>query len=208
MYTPSAFRLDALPELHSHILATRLAILVSPGAEGLEATHLPLLLDPDAGEFGTLHGHLARANPHWQALAEGEALVIFPGVDAYISPSFYAAKAEHGKVVPTWNYQAVHAYGEVEVFSDAGRLLRLVSALTDRHEGRQPQPWSVADAPADYIDGMLKAIVGFSIPISRLQGKRKFGQNRSAADVEGIKAGLGGSADAGDHALFVAMKNL
>lgn len=208
MYTPSSFRLDSLPDLHSHILATRLAILVSPAAQGLEATHLPLLLDPDAGEFGTLHGHLARGNPQWQALENGEALVIFPGVDAYISPSFYAAKAEHGKVVPTWNYQAVHAYGRAQVFSDAQRLLTLVSALTDRHEAGRAQPWAVSDAPPDYIEGMLKAIVGFSIPITRLQGKRKFGQNRSAADVEGIKAGLGASIDPGNQALAQAMKTL
>ena len=129
MYTPSAFRFDDLPALHAHLRATRLAILVSHAEDGsLQATHLPLLLDPEAGEFGTLHGHLAKANPQWRALAGGEVLVIFPGADAYISPSFYAAKAEHGKVVPTWNYQAVHAYGSAEVFTDAQRLLQLVEA--------------------------------------------------------------------------------
>lgn len=208
MYTPSAFRLESLPELHEHILATRLAILVSHGPQGLEASHIPLLLDPDAGEFGTLHGHLARANPHWQALAAGEVMVIFPGVDAYISPGFYAAKAEHGKVVPTWNYETVHAYGQAEVFTDAQRLLQVVSCLTDRHEARQAQPWSVSDAPTDYIDGMLKAIVGFSIPIARLEGKRKLGQNRSNADLQGVKAGLSASSDPGDQALAGAMKNL
>lgn len=208
MYTPSAFRLESLPELHEHILATRLAILVSHGPQGLEASHIPLLLDPDAGEFGTLHGHLARANPHWRALAAGEVMVIFPGVDAYISPGFYAAKAEHGKVVPTWNYETVHAYGQAEVFTDAQRLLQVVSGLTDRHEARQAQPWSVSDAPTDYIDGMLKAIVGFSIPIARLEGKRKLGQNRSNADLQGVKAGLSASSDPGDQALAGAMKKL
>lgn len=208
MYTPSAFRLESLPELHEHILATRLAILVSHGPQGLEASHIPLLLDPDAGEFGTLHGHLARANPHWRALAAGEVMVIFPGVDAYISPGFYAAKAEHGKVVPTWNYETVHAYGQAEVFTDAQRLLQVVSGLTDRHEARQAQPWSVSDAPTDYIDGMLKAIVGFSIPIARLEGKRKLGQNRSNADLQRVKAGLSASSDPGDQALAGAMKNL
>lgn len=208
MYTPSAFRLESLPELHEHILATRLAIVVSHGPQGLEASHIPLLLDPDAGEFGTLHGHLARANPHWRALAAGEVMVIFPGVDAYISPGFYAAKAEHGKVVPTWNYETVHAYGQAEVFTDAQRLLQVVSGLTDRHEARQAQPWSVSDAPTDYIDGMLKAIVGFSIPIARLEGKRKLGQNRSNADLQGVKAGLSASSDPGDQALAGAMKNL
>jgi transcriptional regulator len=208
MYTPSAFRHDSLPELHEHILATRLAILVSQGPDGFEASHVPLLLEPDAGEFGTLHGHLARANPQWRALAAGEVMVIFPGVDAYISPGFYAAKAEHGKVVPTWNYEAVHAHGQADVFTDAQRLLQIVSGLTDRHEARQPQPWSVNDAPADYIDGMLKAVVGFSIPIARLLGKRKLGQNRSAADIQGVKTGLSASTDPGDQALAAAMKNL
>lgn len=208
MYTPSAFRLESLPELHEHILATRLAIVVSHGPQGLEASHIPLLLDPKAGEFGTLHGHLARANPHWRALAAGEVMVIFPGVDAYISPGFYAAKAEHGKVVPTWNYETVHAYGQAEVFTDAQRLLQVVSGLTDRHEARQAQPWSVSDAPTDYIDGMLKAIVGFSIPIARLEGKRKLGQNRSNADLQGVKAGLSASSDPGDQALAGAVKNL
>jgi transcriptional regulator len=207
MYTPSAFRFDDLPALHAHLRATRLAILVSHAEDGsLQATHLPLLLDPEAGEFGTLHGHLAKANPQWRALAGGEVLVIFPGADAYISPSFYAAKAEHGKVVPTWNYQAVHAYGSAEVFTDAQRLLQLVTGLTERHEGDRPQPWAVSDAPADYIDGMLKAIVGFSIPITRLEGKRKLGQNRSAADVAGVKAGLCASQDPGDQALAAAMQ--
>ena len=207
MYTPSAFRLDDLPALHAHLRATRLAILVSHAEDGsLQATHLPLLLDPEAGELGTLHGHLAKANPQWRALAEGEALVIFPGADAYISPSFYAAKAEHGKVVPTWNYQAVHAYGSAEVFIDPQRLLQLVTGLTERHESDRPQPWAVSDAPADYIGGMLKAIVGFSIPITRLEGKRKLGQNRSAADVAGVKAGLAASQDPGDQALAAAMQ--
>jgi transcriptional regulator len=208
MYTPSAFRHDSLPELHAHILATRLAILVSHGPDGLEASHIPLLLDPAGGQFGTLHGHLARANPQWRALDAGEAMVIFPGVDAYISPGYYAAKAEHGKVVPTWNYTAVHAYGQAEVFTDAQRLLQLVSTLSDRHEARQAQPWAVSDAPADYIDGMLKAIVGFSIPIGRLQGKRKLGQNRSDADIQGVKAGLSASADSADQALAAAMQDL
>lgn len=206
MYTPSAFRFDDLAALHDHLRATRLAILVSQGADGLQATHLPLLLDAEAGEFGTLHGHLAKANPQWRALADGQALVIFPGADAYISPSFYAAKAEHGKVVPTWNYEAVHAYGAAHVFTDAQRLLQLVTGLTERHESGRPQPWAVSDAPANYIDSMLKAIVGFSIPIARLEGKRKLGQNRSAADVAGVKAGLAASHDVGDQALAAAMQ--
>ncbi len=207
MYTPSSFALNDLHELHQHILGTRLAVLVTHGDDGLQASHLPLLLNPDEGASGTLYGHFARANPQWKALQQGaEALVIFAGADAYITPAFYPAKAEHGKVVPTWNYVAVHAYGTAEVFTDADRLLQLVSALTDRHESARDQPWKVADAPVDYIDGMLKAIVGFALPILRLEGKRKLGQNRSTADIAGVRAGLAASPDVHDQALAHLMR--
>ncbi|MBT2371554.1 FMN-binding negative transcriptional regulator [Pseudomonas fluorescens] len=202
MYTPRAFALDDLPELQQLIQHTRLAQVVTFGEQGLQASHLPLLLNPDEGPNGTLYGHMAKANPQWQDLQNGtEALVIFAGADAYISPSFYPAKAEHGKVVPTWNYLAVHAYGQAEVFTDAERLLKLVSALTDRHESARVQPWKVSDAPADYIDGMLKAIVGFALPVQRLEGKRKLSQNRSAADIAGVREGLAANADLRDQTL-------
>lgn len=202
MYTPRAFALDDLPEIQQLIQHTRLAQLVTLGENGLQASHLPLLLNPDEGPNGTLYGHLAKANPQWRELQNGsEALVIFAGADAYISPAFYPAKAEHGKVVPTWNYIAVHAYGTPEVFSDAERLLKVVTALTDRHESGRAQPWRVSDAPADYIDGMLKAIVGFALPIERLVGKRKLSQNRSAADMAGVRDGLAASADVRDQTL-------
>ncbi|EXF91773.1 transcriptional regulator [Pseudomonas fluorescens HK44] len=202
MYTPSAFAIEDLPALHQQILDTRLAILVTHGEQGLQASHVPLLLSPEQGPNGTLYGHLARANPQWQALEAGaEALVIFAGADAYVSPSFYPSKAEHGKVVPTWNYVAVHAYGSAEVFSDAHHLRNLVSALTDRHERDRAKPWKVDDAPAHYIDGMLKAIVGFALPIQRLEGKRKLSQNRSTADIAGVREGLSASANPHDQAL-------
>lgn len=202
MYTPRAFALDDLPEIQQLIQHTRLAQLVTVGENGLQASHLPLLLNPDEGPNGTLYGHLAKANPQWRELQNGsEALVIFAGAEAYISPAFYPAKAEHGKVVPTWNYIAVHAYGKPEVFSDAERLLKVVTALTDRHESGRAQPWRVSDAPADYIDGMLKAIVGFVLPIERLVGKRKLSQNRSAADMAGVRDGLAASADVRDQTL-------
>ena len=202
MYTPRAFALDDLPEIQQLIRHTRLAQLVTFGEQGLLASHLPLLLNPDEGPNGTLYGHLAKANRQWQDLQDGaEVLVIFAGPEAYISPAFYPAKAEHGKVVPTWNYLAVHAYGKAQVFSDAARLLELVSALTQRHEAGRAQPWSVSDAPADYIDGMLKAIVGFALPIERLQGKRKLSQNRSAADIAGVREGLAASPDVRDQTL-------
>ncbi len=207
MYTPSSFAIDDLQDLHQQILATRLAMLVTHGEQGLQASHIPLLLDTEQGPNGTLYGHLAKANPQWKELQNGaEALVIFAGADAYVSPGFYPAKAEHGKVVPTWNYVAVHAYGRAEVFSDADRLLNLVSALTDRHEASRAQPWKVADAPADYIDGMLRAIVGFALPIERLEGKRKLSQNRSAADIAGVREGLAASPDAQDQALAHLMR--
>ena len=207
MYTPSSFAIDDLHELHQQILGTRLAVLVTHGDQGLQASHLPLLLRPDQGPNGTLYGHFARANPQWKALQDGaQALVIFAGAEAYVSPGFYPSKAEHGKVVPTWNYVAVHAYGTAEVFTDADRLRDLVSALTDRHEAGRNNPWKVADAPADYIDGMLKAIVGFALPIERLEGKRKLSQNRSTADIAGVREGLAASPDAHDQALAHLMR--
>lgn len=193
MYTPSYFKDEDLASLHRQIEGTRLATLVTADESGLQAIHVPLLLDPDAGPNGTLFGHLAKANPQWKTLASGEALVIFQGADAYISPSFYAAKAEHGKVVPTWNYLAVHAYGRAEVFTDPARLLQIVSGLTDKHEAGRAEPWAVSDAPADYIEKMLNGIVGFAIPIDRLEGKRKLNQNRSSEDIAGVSKGLAAS---------------
>ena len=202
MYGPRAFAVDDVPILHQQMLATPLPVLVTHASQGLIASHVPLLLNPDEGPYGTLYGHLARANPHCKALAEGvENLVIFAGEQAYISPSFYPSKAEHGKAVPTWNYLAVHAYGTAEVFDDAERLLALVSRLSNKHEADRSDPWSVSDAPADYIDSMLKAIVGFRLPITRLDGKRKLSQNRDATDQAGVRKGLLANSNPQDHAL-------
>jgi len=206
MYTPAAFRDDEIASLHQLMEDTRLAILVTHDETGMQASHLPLLLRREQGANGTLYGHLARANPQWRALQNGaEVLIIFPAADAYVSPAFYPAKAEHGKVVPTWNYVAVHAYGIAEVFSDAQRLLNVVSALTDKHEAGRASPWAVADAPAEYIDKMLGAIVGFALPIERLEGKRKLSQNRSAEDIKGVREGLAASADGKDRELAQLM---
>ena len=206
MYTPSAFRQHDLATLHREIQTCRLATLISHGESGLQASHLPVLLRPEQGAHGTLYGHLARANPHARLLADGgEALVVFSSAEAYVSPSWYPAKAEHGKVVPTWNYIAVHAYGRAEVFDDAERLLNLLGELTDRHEQSRPQPWTIADAPQDYIAGMLRAIVGFALPIERLEGKWKLGQNRSEADQHGVRDGLAASLDSRDRALAQRM---
>ncbi|MGA4531135.1 FMN-binding negative transcriptional regulator [Ectopseudomonas chengduensis] len=206
MYCPAAFRQDDLPSLHAQIQACGLALLSSAGAQGLQASHLPLLLEPGEGEFGTLYGHFARANPHWRDLADGaEALVVFSGPDAYVHPGWYPAKAEHGKVVPTWNYIAVHAWGQAEVFDEPERLLELVSRLSDRHEQGRAQPWAVSDAPRDYIDTMLRAIVGFALPIRRIEGKWKLSQNRSTLDQAGVRTGLATSNNPRDHELAAQM---
>ncbi|WP_339510889.1 FMN-binding negative transcriptional regulator [Pseudomonas sp. RL_15y_Pfl2_60] len=202
MYLPSAFRQDDLSVLHDEIDNARLATVVSHGASGLQATHLPLLLIREEGRYGTLYGHLARANPHWRDWQEGsQALVMFNLADGYISPAWYPAKAEHGKVVPTWNYISVHARGPIELFDDPQRLLQLVSRLSDKHEAPRSQPWSVDDAPADYIDKMLRAIVGFALPIEHLEGKYKLSQNRDSADQQGVRAGLQSSTDPSDQLL-------
>ncbi|WP_434561568.1 FMN-binding negative transcriptional regulator [Pseudomonas sp. R1-6] len=202
MYNPKAFAVQDIPQLHQMMNECRLAVLVTQGEHGLQASHLPLLLDTRQGPHGSLRGHMARANPQWRDLEAGaEALVIFPGVDAYVSPGLYPSKAEHGKVVPTWNYLAVHAYGKAEVFSDAHRLREVVGALTERHETGRAQPWTLDDAPAEYVEAMLKAIVGFSLPIQRLEGKRKLSQNRSPEDIAGVRNGLATSTDPQDQAL-------
>ena len=206
MYCPAAFRQDDLPSLHAQIQASGLAIVTSSGAQGLQASHLPLLLEPGEGEFGTLYGHFARANGHWRDLAAGaEALVVFSGADAYVHPGWYPAKAEHGKVVPTWNYIAVHAWGQAEVFDEPERLLQLVSRLSERHEQGRPQPWAVSDAPREYIDSMLRAIVGFALPIRRLEGKWKLSQNRSANDQASVRTSLATSNNPRDHELAAQM---
>jgi transcriptional regulator len=160
-------------------------------ADGLVASHAPMLLDPEPAPYGTLIGHLAKANPHALSADQGvETLAILQGPEGYITPSYYAAKREHGKVVPTWNYAAIHAYGTLQVFDDRVRLLEVVTRLTNRQETPRGQPWSVTDAPADFVQGMLGGIVGIALPITRLEGKVKMSQNRPAADIEGVVKGL------------------
>ena len=189
MYLPSMFKEDRIEHLHEFMRGSGIATLVTQTADGLVASHVPLLLDASPAPYGVLTGHLARPNPQGRG-ALGDALVIFQGPDAYITPSWYATKRATGKVVPTWNYVAIHAYGPVEFFDDAARLLDVVTRLTERQEGARAAPWAVSDAPDDFIQGMLKGIVGFSIPISRLEGKWKMSQNRPAEDRAGVVAGL------------------
>ena len=205
MYLPSAFRQDDLAELHAQLQANPFALLTSAGAAGVQASHLPLLLEPDEGEFGTLYGHFARANPHWQDLAGQEALAVFAGPDAYVHPGWYPGKAEHGQVVPTWNYIAVHAWGQVETFDDPERLRELLTRLTARHEAGRPRPWSLDDAPAEYLERMLRAIVGFALPIRRIEGPWKPSQNRQPADPAGVREGLAASANPRDRELAARM---
>jgi transcriptional regulator len=200
MYVPPAFREDDLAALHAMMRAARLANLVTATAEGLVATPLPLFLAPEEGPYGTLYGHLGRANPQWRLPPKGDALALFTGPDAYISPSWYPSKAQHGKVVPTWNYVAVHAYGPVEFFDDPDRLLEVVTRLTELHEQPRAEPWAVGDAPPAFVRAQLKGIVGLRLPIARIEGKRKMSQNRSAADRAGVAAGLGASDPASERA--------
>jgi transcriptional regulator len=191
VYVPGHFNEDRIDVLHELIRGTGLATLVSMSADGLIASHAPLMIDPDPAPYGTLIGHLAKANPHARAADPGvQTLVIFQGPEGYITPSYYAAKKEHGKVVPTWNYAAVHAYGTLEVFDDPARLLAVVTRLTKLHETKRAQPWAVSDAPADFVQGMLRGIVGIALPITRLEGKVKMSQNRPAADQTGVIDGL------------------
>ena len=167
------------------------ATLVTLAGDGLTASIVPLLFDPADGPFGTLRGHLARVNPQWRDVSpDVEALAIFDGPDAYVSPRFYVSTRRSGRHVPTWNYTTVHAHGTLAVRDDPGWLLDVVRRLTDRHEAGLPDGWSVDDAPADYIAAELAGIVGVELRITRLEAKRKLSQNRAAVDVDGVIAGL------------------
>jgi transcriptional regulator len=191
VYTPPLFKEDRIDVLHDAIRRIGLATLITMTADGLIASHVPMLLDAEPAPHGTLLGHLARPNPQARGAAAGvHALAIFQGPDAYITPSWYATKRENGKVVPTWNYVTIHAYGPVEFFDDTERLRAIVTRLTEREERVRPEPWAVTDAPADFIDGMLKGIVGFALPIARLEGKWKMSQNRPGQDRAGVIEGL------------------
>ena len=191
MYTPKAFEVTDLPMLHAAMKQSELATLVTITNNGLVATHLPLLLDETKGAYGTLTGHVSRANVQWRDTdPNAEALIIFLGLDSYVTPNWYPAKQETGRVVPTWNYAAIHAYGRITFIEDPEWLRTMVSDLTRKHEASFPAPWQVTDAPAVYIDSQLKAIVGFEFQILRLEGKQKFNQNRSVEDRLGVIQGL------------------
>ena len=201
MYIQAPFAIDSQAELAAVIGRAPFASLVVAGAGGIEAAHLPMLYDAEAG---LLIGHVAARNP--VAVRDGaEAMAILMGPHAYVSPAFYPSKAEHGRVVPTWNYEAVHVHGRLECFSDPGELRGVVTRLTDRFEAGRPAPWSVDDAPADYTAGMLRAIVGVQLHVERIEGLRKLSQNRDAADRAGVIAGLAASDMSNDRALAALM---
>ncbi|WP_431477194.1 FMN-binding negative transcriptional regulator [Massilia eburnea] len=193
MYLPTAFAEDRLEVKHGLIRAYPLGMLVIAGAAP-SADLVPFALYPDEGDagLGVLRAHIARANPAWRTLAAGgvECLVVFQGPEAYISPSWYASKAASHKVVPTWNYAMVQVRGAARIVEDAAWLRRQLGDLTAMQENGLPEPWAVSDAPADFVDGLLKAIIGIEIPIASIAGKWKVSQNRSTADAEGVVAGL------------------
>jgi transcriptional regulator len=199
MYQPPHFREDRRAVQHALIRAHSLGLLITAGSGGLQANHIPILVDDDCTQHGTLRAHLAQANPQCGELAAvTECMVVFQGPQTYISPSLYPTKHEHGKAVPTWNYITVHAWGRPRVIEDAVWLRRQIEDLTAHKEGALPSPWKVSDAPESYVAAQIKGIVGVEIPIARIEGKWKVSQNRPAVDQIGVVAGLrgrGGDAD-------------
>lgn len=200
MHVPPHFAADDPRGLLAALAASTLPHLVTVAADGAVATPVPMLYDPKAGEYGTLSGHVAKSNPQWKTAVDGvDALAVFLGGDAYVSPNWYPSKNEHGKVVPTWNYEAVHAYGPLVVHDDAEWKRTFLRRLTDTHEARalarsgrvgELRPWTIDDPPPGYVDGLLGGIVGFEIPVRRLVAKQKLSQNRPVADATTVRAVL------------------
>jgi transcriptional regulator len=191
MYNPAPFVENRTDTLHAFIREHPFAALVTWGPNGLLATHAPMLLDADAKPQSVLRCHIARANPQWRELQSSPAaLVIFSGPHHYISPSWYPSTQEHGRVVPTWNYVAVHVWGRARIFEDPDLLMPYLRELTREHEAGLEKPWSIDDAPPQFIDTMAKAIVAIEIVIERIAGKWKLGQNRSSEDRAGAIQGL------------------
>jgi transcriptional regulator len=199
MYQPPHFREEDLQTQHALIRAHPLGLLVTAGATGLLANPVPFHLDAEASEKGVLRLHLARANGQWKDIRDGApVLTVFQGADSYVTPSWYQTKQETGKVVPTWNYAIVQARGPARIVEDADWLLAQIGAITSQHEGRRALPWSVSDAPDDFIRAQLKGIVGIEIEIVEIEGKWKVSQNRPVGDREGVAAGLEAEGDQGD----------
>jgi transcriptional regulator len=199
MYQPPAFREDRPEVQHALIRAHPLGLLITAGPAGLLANLFPFLLDAEGAQMGTLRLHMARANPQWRELERSEeCLVVFQGPQDYVTPSWYASKRETGKVVPTWNYVTVHAWGKPRVMNDDGWLRRQIEDLTNSREAQRTEPWLVSDAPDDFVAMQMRAIVGIEIPIMRIEGKWKMSQNRPEADRAGVIAGF---RETGDEAI-------
>lgn len=206
MYIPPAFREDRIETLQELILQHPLGLLTTAGASGLLATPVPFMVYADEGNSGTLRAHVARANPHWRDLqGAAECLVVFMGTQGYVTPSWYPSKRETQKVVPTWNYVTVHAWGKPRIVEDAAWLRRQIDELTRAQENKRPEPWAVGDAPEDYIAAQMKAIVGIEIPIERIEGKWKLSQNRPEADRAGVVAGLSSPDDPNGNAAMAEL---
>jgi len=210
LYLPAQFNETRTEVLHALVRARPLATLVTSSATGLVANHVPVQMLSEPAPFGSIRGHIARANPLWREYAQGsEALAIFQGPQVYISPSLYPSKQQTGEVVPTWDYAVVHAHGTLQFINDAEWLHAFVAGLTATHEASRAQPWKIGDAPREYIEKMLGMIVGFELSILRLTGKWKVSQNRPAADQLGVVKGLqdAGDADSREIAAMLAARN-
>ena len=210
MYTPKDFKVEDTGEAHALMRAHPFAILVTQGAEGMVATHLPTVLKTDgAGALGRIECHVARPNPQWRGFApDTDSLMIFQGPEAYIRPGWYPSKAEHGKAVPTWNYAVVHAYGRLEVVQDQAWLLAHVDELSRQQEAPHSAPWSTADAPENFMAMLARGIVGFRLAITRLEGKSKMSQNREVRDRAGVVQGLSERAHGQDAATAALVEKL
>lgn len=203
MYVPPHFATDDADALIARLARRWAGVLVTIGEDGAPVgTHVPILWDP---ERRIATGHIARANPHWRQGA-GKGLIVLAGPEAYVTPSWYPSKAEHGKTVPTWNYEAVHLTGAVEWFDDAERLKAVVRDLSAFHERDRPEPWALADAPRAYIEALLRGIVGVELRVERIEAKRKLSQNKSAADYAGVARGLAASDDPLAHEVAGLMR--
>jgi transcriptional regulator len=199
-YPPQSFRETDDAKLKQQLGAVTLGLLITQAPEGPIATHLPMLFDADAGERGLLLGHVAKSNPHGKA-SGATALVVFQGPDAYISPSYYETKKTEPRVVPTWNYKAIHVRGTLETFDDADQLYALVARLTKHHEARVGASWQITDAPEDYMARMLRGIVGLRVRVTSIEGRAKLSQNRQPQDQASVAQALGASDDANERDL-------
>lgn len=206
MYIPQQFREERRDVLVAAMRDIQFAAIVTPGPDGLCATHAPVVVREE-GDRLLLEFHVARGNPHWQ-LAGAQSMVIFQGPQAYIHPGWYASKAEHGRVVPTWTYVMVHAHGRLEAIETPAELLAHLVALTDRNEAGRTMPWAVSDAPEKYIDGMTRAIVGLRLTVERLEGSWKLNQHKSDGDRRGVQSGLATETAENSQSISTLMRDL